>query len=670
MKTFKRKPSSRRISLMAKLGGGTALLVILVVAITAGLSLSRFSDFLRENARQNAILAVRGLKTILLVKEDESRMAVLFLSRTEGLLEDVREGNTEGLRARLTPSWKETVLDFLTVLDARGNVILRLHDPERGGDSLKDQHHVREAMEGKVWSTVESGVQSPLAARTGVPLKDASGTVIGLLSGGVFFSGEGLVDRTKELFNAEITIFDGDERLMTTILREGKRVIGTKLDPQVAKVVLGGENFYGAADILGVPYITAYEPIPGPQGKPVGIYFAGFSIATLARFQRSTLWVALGVAAAGLLLQIFFLRGILKNLRKIVHFMVEVREGRLFHNRENFGIKSRDEIGDMADALGEMIQAQRDIVRKLQERSEELSSLSEETAASSQEVTSTTNEVAARNTKLAEQTREGRINVLEFSQVMLEMSDLIKVSQTLANDADENSRVMAETTLEGRETVTKTIEHVEGIKGTVEETESLLSQLNTYSERIGVVGDTITSIADQTNLLALNAAIEAARAGEAGRGFAVVAEEVRKLAEQSQQGAREVSELVAKILEGTRSAVISMKKSREGVEKGVSIAYLAGNALGKITKAIDNSVMDIRKIIDATNHEVDKSEKVIQLMDIAAETMESTDDYVQNLAAAMEETAASMENVTASANHVSESSEKLRLMTERFKIEG
>ena len=362
-------------------------------------------------------------------------------------------------------------------------------------------------------------------------------------------------------------------------------------------------------------------------------------------------------------------RSLTVPLKRVAELAGMARDGDFTIERTDFRIVNRDELGTMADALAEMVESQRGMIRELKQKSVHLSAISEETAASTEEVTSTTNEVAESNAKLAEQTRNGRDNAIDSSKVMLEMSSLIQIAQSLASNADKNSTSMARAADQGYETVTKTVEHMENIKGSVQETEELLKQLDTYSQRIGVVGDTITGLADQTNLLALNAAIEAARAGEAGRGFAVVAEEVRKLAEQSQQGAREVAELVSKILDGTRSAVTSMQKSREGVEEGVSIAHVAGDALERIRKAIGSSVEDIRKIIATTDEEVAKSEKVISMIDTTASVMETTDDHVQNLAASMEETAAAMENVATGSQEVSETAEDLKRMTERFKVE-
>ena len=215
----------------------------------------------------------------------------------------------------------------------------------------------------------------------------------------------------------------------------------------------------------------------------------------------------------------------------------------------------------------------------------------------------------------------------------------------------------------------RTISTMESIKESVGETEELLRSLDSYSQRIGVVGDTITGIADQTNLLALNAAIEAARAGEAGRGFAVVADEVRKLAEQSQRGAREVADLVQKILEGTGSAVASMRTSREGVDEGVAVAHNAGESLERIRSAVEGSVHDIRRIIQTTDEEVAKSDRVIALIDTVARVVESTDDHVRNLASMMEETASAMERVNSGTKDVSETADEIRRMTERFRLD-
>jgi len=377
--------------------------------------------------------------------------------------------------------------------------------------------------------------------------------------------------------------------------------------------------------------------------------------------------VVLAVALAALVLAFTTIRAIRRAVDRILSASEAGREGNLTVRTT---LDGTDELAAVGGALDGMLDSLRNVVKDIQQKAAALSSLSETTAASCEEVTSTTNEVAESNTRLAEEVTRGRTGAGEASKMVQEMNTIILSAKELASSADQNSRQMASAAARGKETVAQSIGHMENIRNAVGETEKLITELNNYSARIGVVGTTITSLADQTNLLALNAAIEAARAGEAGRGFAVVAEEVRKLAEQSQQGAREVAELVGKILEGTESAVKSMETSRKGVEEGVSIAHVAGEALEKIMEATKSSVEDIRRIIAATEKEAEQSGHVIALIDDTTSVMENADEQVQNVAASMEETAAAMESVATGATEVSATAEDLRKITERFVVDG
>lgn len=118
-------------------------------------------------------------------------------------------------------------------------------------------------------------------------------------------------------------------------------------------------------------------------------------------------------------------------------------------------------------------------------------------------------------------------------------------------------------------------------------------------------------------MLALNAASEAARAGESGRGFAIVAEEVRKLAEQSNAEASNISQLIAKITENTNCAVEVIMLSLSGVELGVEEVSKAKNSLENILSTVSETVSDIEGIANVTDSEVASSDKIVQLMNKA-----------------------------------------------------
>lgn len=178
----------------------------------------------------------------------------------------------------------------------------------------------------------------------------------------------------------------------------------------------------------------------------------------------------------------------------------------------------------------------------------------------------------------------------------------------------------------------------------------------------------ITSIADQTNLLALNASIEAARAGDQGRGFAVVAEEVRKLAEQSNDGAHQVGELVRKISGSTGEAVKAMQQNRMEVEQGVGIVASAGHALDRILSAVSVTSKEVDGITDVTDEEVASSEKIVSLIDELSTVMENTTAKTEEVSIATEESNAAIETLSGSAEEVCAMAMELKTSVQIFKI--
>ena len=331
-------------------------------------------------------------------------------------------------------------------------------------------------------------------------------------------------------------------------------------------------------------------------------------------------------------------------------------------------VNALDEIGELSAAFNLMIRRQGDIIFKVRASAVELAAASEDMAASSEQVTATTDQVTQNIQLVARETTVGDRSVVEVSQALMELSSLIQIAKIQGASAVENSQVTRSAVVEGLTTVRDTVERMDKIKRRTTDTEQLISTLSTYFEQIGVITDTITSLANQTNLLALNAAIEAARAGEAGRGFAVVAEEVRKLAEQSNQGAGEVAALVKKIATSTEAAVMGMRESRTEVEQGVTAVNRAGVALDNILAAVNSTVTDIDKIVTVASEEVTISEKIIEVINSLAIIIENTDKHANEVAASTDQTLSAMETVAASAEECSAMAEDLKATVQLFKL--
>ncbi len=166
----------------------------------------------------------------------------------------------------------------------------------------------------------------------------------------------------------------------------------------------------------------------------------------------------------------------------------------------------------------------------------------------------------------------------------------------------------------GKAVVDQAVNTIDRLATEVENAADVIHQLEGDSNNIGKVLDVIRGIAEQTNLLALNAAIEAARAGEQGRGFAVVADEVRTLAQRTQQSTQEIQQMIESLQSGARNAVQVMEESRNQARTSVEQAARAGDTLTAITSAVDtintmnsqisSSVEQQNSVADEINHAV------------------------------------------------------------------
>ena len=367
----------------------------------------------------------------------------------------------------------------------------------------------------------------------------------------------------------------------------------------------------------------------------------------------------------GVLIGIVVARSITRPVKEMQGLMRRMATGDLTVRGQ---VNSRDEIGEMVSEFNDMAKEQNRIMSVVRSSSDELAAAAEQMAASSEEVTSTTEEVATNMTHLAANTVHGKESVIKTSKVLVQLSSLIQIAKERAVTAQSNSKLALSAAKQGESTVNETIKRMGNISDQTAVTEKCINDLDEYSKQIGLITDTITSIAGQTNLLALNAAIEAARAGEAGRGFAVVAEEVRKLAEQSNQGAEEVAGLVRKVADSTAAAVAATQQSRGEVEQGVALVKEAGSALGNIVESVTETVAGADRILDITQSEVATSEQIVALIEDIADINDNNAANAEEVAAAAEEMSATMHTVASGAGETAAKGVELKELVEKFKL--
>ena len=331
-------------------------------------------------------------------------------------------------------------------------------------------------------------------------------------------------------------------------------------------------------------------------------------------------------------------------------------------------VNRKDEIGQVSDALANMRGSLRKLMKNVNESSEQLASSSEELTASAGQSAQAANQVANSITDVARGS-EQQLSVAHDTFVVVEkMSANIQKVAANANDTAGKSAQAADRANEGNKSINKAVNQMVHIEQTVTNSALIVAKLGERSNEIGQIVDTISGIAGQTNLLALNAAIEAARAGEQGRGFAVVAEEVRKLAEQSQNAAKQIASLISEIQGDTATAVLAMNDGTREVKLGAEVVNASGQAFQEIATMITQGSGQMKQIAIGVEEMAIGSQQIVNAVKQIDELSKKASGEAQTVSAATEEQSASMEEIASSSQALANLAINLREAVSKFQV--
>ncbi|MDE1460854.1 methyl-accepting chemotaxis protein [Spartinivicinus poritis] len=334
-------------------------------------------------------------------------------------------------------------------------------------------------------------------------------------------------------------------------------------------------------------------------------------VSSNEQLQKVSIGILVGVVILCAIFSVTLRRAICAPIESLRGAVEHVESESDLTHRVN--VSSKDELGLTGQAFNKMMAQFQSIVSKVSTACLDLNKAIEKTTTIMQET----------NTSVSQQ----QLATDQVATAINQMSITVQqVASNAAHAADAASNA-SDAAASGHDVVEQTIKVIESLSEKVDNAGEAINHVSKESASIGTVLDVIRGVSEQTNLLALNAAIEAARAGEAGRGFAVVADEVRTLAQRTQESTQEIRTTIERLQDGIEKTVLVMQEGKDRATDGVAQAMKAGDSLEVITQAVEqinnlnSQIATAAEEQAAVTDEINKN--ITNIRDVSAQTSQN-----------------------------------------------